>query len=153
MNGPASAREALIVEALGEVAQLLDRVEALTASMEAGHSGLANASAELSGKLNLFEARMASVTQQVQTRAIEHIVRHTNEATRLSVEVQTRAMNDAARQAFTAHVDSTLARLTVSVRHLIQVANRPWEFWLTHVATAVASALITWFVVSLLAFR
>jgi hypothetical protein len=153
MNGPTTAREALIAEALGEVALLLDRVEALTSSMEVGRMALANARAELSAGLNAFETRMESVTDQAQTRAIEHIVRRTGEATRLSIEVQTRAMSEAARQAFTAQLDSTLARLASSVQHLIQRVDRPWELWLTHVATAVASAILTWFVASLLAFR
>ena len=47
MNRPTSAREALIVEALGDVALLLDRVESLMSSMETGRLELANASAHL----------------------------------------------------------------------------------------------------------
>lgn len=48
-HGPTTALEALIAEALGEVALLLDRVEILISSMEVERLALANASAELSG--------------------------------------------------------------------------------------------------------
>jgi hypothetical protein len=153
MNRPTTAREALIVEALGDVALLLDRIDSLTSSMEAGRLALANANAELAERLKGFELAMSSVAQQAKVKAVEHIVRRTSEATRLSIEVQTRAMNEAARQAFTAQFDSTLARLTTSVQQLIQRVDRPWELWLTHIATAIASAVLTWFVASSLAFR
>ena len=151
--GPTTAREALIAEALGEVALLLDRVEALTSSMEVGRLALANAKAELADGLKAFEIAISSVTQHAKVKAIEHIVRRTGEATTLSIEVQTRAMSEAARQAFTAQFDSTLARLTASVEQLIEREGRPWELWLTHVATAVASAVLTWLVASLLVFK
>jgi hypothetical protein len=153
MNRPTSAREALIVEALGDVALLLDRVDSLTSSMEVGRLALANANAELAERLKAFELAMSSVAQQAKVKAVEHIVRRTSEATRLSIEVQTRAMSEAARQVFTAQFDSTLARLTASVQQLIQRVDRPWELWLTHVATAIAPAVLTWVVASSLAFR
>ena len=151
--GPTTAREALIAEALGEVALLLDRVEALTSSMEVGRLALANAKAELADGLKAFEIAISSVTQHAKVKAIEHIVRRTGEATTLSIEVQTRAMSEAARQAFTAQFDSTVARLTASVEQLIEREGRRWELWLTHVATAVASAVLTWLVASLLVFK
>jgi len=43
MNQPTTVREALIVEALGDVALLLDRVDSLTSSMEVGRLALAHA--------------------------------------------------------------------------------------------------------------
>lgn len=153
MNGPRTAREALIVEALGEVALLLDRVEALTTSMDAGRLALGNASAELSGRLNDFETRMASVTRQVQTRAIEHIVHRIGKATSDAVETQASAMQTAARLAFSGQVDSQVARLTKALQRASERADRPWEHWLTYVATAVASAAVTWLVFSSIALK
>ena len=148
MNGPTTAREALIVEALGEVALLIDRVEALTSSMEVGRLALSDASAQLSGRLNAFETRMASVTQQVQTRAIEHIVRRTGQAASDAIESQASAMRTAARLAFSGEVDSQVACLTRALQRASERADRPWEHWLTYVATAVASAVVTWLVAS-----
>ena len=153
MNRPTTAREALIVEALGDVAVLLDRVESLTSSMEVGRLALAKANAELGDRLNAFETGMVSITQQAKARTVEYIVRHTGEATRLSIEAQTRAMNEAARLAFAAQVGSTLARLTTSLQQLIQRVDRPWDLWLTHAATAACSAVLTWFVATSFGFK
>jgi len=153
MNGPSTAREALIVEALGEVARLVDRIEALTSSMEAKRQALADASGELGDRLKAFEAGMASISLKVQASAAEQLVRRAVKASSESIEVQTRAMSEAARQAFAAQLDSTLARLTASVQQLIHRVERPCDLWLTHLATAIASSLLTWFVASSLPFR
>jgi len=153
MNGPATAREALIVEALGDVALLLDRVESLASSMDAGRLALAKANSELGERLSAFEAGMASITQQAKARAVEHILRRTGEATRQSIELQAAAMNEAARLAFTAQVGSTLARLTTSLQQFMQRVDRPWDLWLTHAATAACSAVLTWFVATSFGFK
>ena len=153
MNRPTTAREALIAEALGEVASLLDRVETLMSSMDAGRVALAHAGAALDQRLSVFEAGMSCVTQQDKTKTVEHIVRRTDEAARQSIEVQTRSMHEAARLAFTAQLEPTLARLTNSLQRLIQRVDRPWDHWLTHAATAVSSAAITWFVAATFGIR
>jgi hypothetical protein len=153
MNGPSTAREALIVEALGDVASLLDRIESLTASMEVGRLALVNASAELDGRLRAFETGTAALTQQVQARVIEHILKRTGKATTQSIEAQSRAMSSAARLAFSAQVDSNLTRLNNFLHEFLQRVDRPWDLWLTHAATAVVSAAITWWVISSLTVR
>ena len=153
MNGPSTAREALIVEALGDVALLLDRVESLRSSMEAGRQALASANAEFADRLKAFEVAMASVTQHAKVKAVEHIARRTGEVTKISIEAQTRAMSEAARLAFSAQLGAPLARLTATVQRLIQRVDRRWELWLTHAATAVASAVLTWFVAVWPVFR
>lgn len=153
MNRPTTAREALIVEALGEVALLLDRIESLTSSMEVGRLALANASAELGDRLKAFEAGIASVSQKVQASAAEQLVRRAVKATSDSIETQTRSMNAAARLAFSEQVDSNLARLTASLQQVLQRVDRPWDLWLTHAATAAVSAAVTWWAVGAFAFR
>jgi hypothetical protein len=153
VSDPATAREALIVEALGEVALLLDRVESLTSSIEVGRLGLANASANLDSRLKTFEAGAATVAQQVQVKAIEHIIRRTGKATSDSIELQARAMSAAARLAFSTEVDSNLAHLTHSLQRVLHRVDRPWDVWLTHAATAGVSAALTWWVVSSSGFR
>ena len=153
MNRPTTAREALIAEALGEVASLLDRVETLMSSMDAGRVALAHAGAVLDQRLSAFEVGMAGVMQQAKTKTVEHIARRTDEAARQSIEVQTRSMHEAARLAFTAQLETTLARLTNSLQRLIQRADRPWDHWLTHAATAVFSAALTWFLATTFGIR
>ena len=152
MNRPTSAREALIVEALGDVALLLDRVESLMSSMETGRLELANASAHLDSRLKAFEAGTASVAQKVQVKAIEHIIRRTGKATSDSIELQARAMNTA-RLAFSAEVDSNLARFDHTLQRVLHRVDRPWDLWVTHAAVAAVSAALTWWVVSSSGFR
>ncbi len=153
MNPPSTAREALIVEALGDVALLLDRVESLRSSMDAGRLALASANAQFAERLKAFEVAMASITQHAKVKAVEHIARRTGEVSKISIEAQTRAMSEAARLAFSAQVDAALARLNASVQRLVERVDRPWELWLTHAATAVASAVLTWFVVAWPVFK
>lgn len=153
MNGPSTAREALIVEALGEVALILDRIESLTSSIEAGRLALENASAGLDHRLKAFEGGTAALAHQVQARAIDHILRRTSKATSESIEEQTRAMSSAARLAFSTQVDANLARLNQSLHQALHRADRPWDIWLTHAATAAVSAAVTWWIVSSFAIR
>lgn len=153
MNRPATAREALIVEALGDVALMLDRVESLTSSMEASRLALANTNAELGDRLKAFEAGLSSITQQAKARAVEHIIRRAADATSSAIDTQARAMNEAARLAFSTHVDSNLARLTTTLQQVLRRVDRPWDTWLTHAATAVASAALPWFVAASFGFK
>jgi hypothetical protein len=141
------------VEALGEVAVLLDRIESLTSSLEAGRLALATASARLDDRLKAFETGLASVGRQVQASAVEHIVRRSGKAMSDSIEMQAQAMNAAARLAFSAQVDSNLARLAALLQQALQRVDRPWDLWLTYAATAAASVALTWWVVSSFAVR
>ena len=147
MNGPSSAREALIAEALGEVAALLERVEAVAPALDASRLALINASTELSGQVTAFESRMAGITDNAKTQAVKHIAHRTDEIARASTEAQTRAMEEAARMMFRTEVGPALQRVALPLQHLADLAHRgarPWEHWLTHAATAAAASALTW---------
>lgn len=147
MSEPSTAREALIVEALGSMASLLDRLALTTSSMETSRISLAKASAELGDRVEKFEAGTASVAQQIQVRTIEHILKRTGKATSDSIELQARAMSAAARLAFSEQAHSELARLSAAIRQASERLDRPWDVWLTHAATAAVSAAVTGWVV------
>jgi len=68
MSNPSSAREAFIVETLGEVAGLLDRAEAVVPAMDASRLALINASTELAGQVTAFESRMAGITENAKVQ-------------------------------------------------------------------------------------
>ena len=121
--------------------------------MEVGRLELANAGARLDSRLRAFELGTASVAQQVQVKAIEHIIRRTGKATSDSIELQARAINAAARLAFSAEADSNLARLDHTLQRVLHRVDRPWDLWVTHAATAAVSAALTWWVVSSSGFR
>jgi len=146
MNRTTTAREALIAEALGDVALLLDRVDGLTSSMEAGRLALAQASSDLAERVRLFDTDIASITQRAQVRAVEYIVRRSAETARVSNESQTRAMGDAVRHAVAAEVHPALQRLGATLQLLVQRLEHPRDCWLTHAATATVSASLAWLV-------
>jgi ABC-type transporter Mla subunit MlaD len=147
MNSTSSAREALIAEALGEMAELLDRVEAVAPALDASRFALINASTELAGQVTAFESRMAGVTENAKTQAVKHIAGRTDELARGTLDAQKQAMEEAARMLFRSEVGPALQRVAAPLQHLADLAHRgarPWEHWLTHAATAAVSSALTW---------
>ena len=147
MSGLSTAREAFIVETLGEVAALVDRVEAVAPALEASRLALINASAELAGEVTAFESRMAGITENAKVLAVKHIARRTDEMARVTLDTQTRAMEEAARMLFRTEVSPALQRVVMPLQHLADLAHRgarPWELWLTHAATAAVASVLTW---------
>lgn len=147
MNGTSSAREALIAETLGEMAALLDRVEAVVPALDASRMALINASTELAGQVAAFESRMAGITEHAKLQAVKHIARRTEGITRVSAQAQTWAMEEAARMLFRTEVGPALQRVAMPLQHLADLAHRgarPWQHWLTHGATAVVASGLTW---------
>jgi len=147
MSGPSSAREALLFEALGEVAILLERVETVAPAMDASRLALISASTELTHRVGVFESRMAALTDNAQVQAIKHIARRIDELAHRSLDAQTQAMEDAARTIFRAEVGPALQRTALPLQQLAALAQdsmRPWNRWLTHVATAVLTSALSW---------
>jgi len=144
MTHPTTAREALIVEALGEAAKLIRQMEALTPALNESHQALVDAHAQLANQLAAFERHVAALTEKAKVQAVKHILARTDEAARRSIELQGRAMADAARVAFGAELGATLQRLQSSIQPLIERPGRRWERWLTHAAAAATASAATW---------
>ena len=147
MNGTSSAREALLAEALGEMAALLDRLEAVAPALDVSRQALINAGTELASQVTAFESRMAGITENAKMQAVKHIARRTDEITRVAAEAQTRAMEEAARMLFRTEVGPALQRVAMPLQHLADLAHpgaHPWQQWLTHAATAAAASAVTW---------
>ena len=144
MTRPNTMREALIVEAIGEVAALVDRVEAVAPSMDAARQALVQAGVELVGQVVAFESRMTAITENAKVEAVKHVARRTDELARRSVDAQTRAMEGAAQALFRAEVGPALQRIVIPLQHLAARGARPWECWLTHAATAALASAVTW---------
>lgn len=144
MTDPATAREALIVEAIGEVAKLIRKVEALVPSVDETCQALQQAHTNLRDELAGFESRMAAITENAKTQTVKHLAARADEAARRSIDQQSRAMADAARVAFGAELGATMQRLQATLRPLIERPERRWERWLTHAAAAAAASAMTW---------
>lgn len=140
MNEPMGAREALLIEAIGEMVNLIDSMDRLTPELRAASGELGRASEGLRGSLAAFETQVLALCEKAKVQAVKHILARTDEAARLSIEQQSRAMADAARVAFGADLGATLQRLQA-------LQTRPvhrWEPWLTHAAAAATASAATW---------
>jgi hypothetical protein len=153
VDRPGTAREALIAEAIGDLARLLDRVEALQPAMLEASRALVGAQARLADQLDAIEDRMGAITDRVKVQAVKHILVRTDEAARRSVDTQTRAMAEAAQTLFKVEVEPALQGLAMPLQRLVQKVDRPWEQWLTHAATAGVASVATWALAAYLGSR
>lgn len=143
MNHPSTAREALIVETIGDVARLLDRVEALVPALDTSQQALADAGSGLVRQLEALKGEMATITQTARTEVVRHVVQRIDEAARRAGEAQVRVMADAARALLDHEVERALQRVLVETRS--KARREPaWTPWLTHAATAAVAAAATW---------
>jgi hypothetical protein len=143
MSHPGTAREALFVETLGELAALIERVEALTPAVTSACDALVQAQTGLRAELAGVEPRFATLAESAKAQTIKHIAARTDEAARRSIELQSRAMADAARVAFGAELGATVQRLHTLMQPLIEAHRRRGLGWLTHAVVAAAAATIT----------
>jgi len=144
MKPPTTAREALIVEALGEAATLIRQVEALAPRLDESRQALADAHSGLADQLATFEAQVAGLTEKAKVQTVKHILVRTDEAARKSIDLQSRTMAEAARVAFDAELGPALQRVQSVLRQLIERPSSHWEQWLTHLAAAAMAAAATW---------
>ena len=144
MKPPSTTREALILEALGDADKLIRQVEALAPRLDESRQALADAYSGLANQLTAFEAQVLALSEKAKVQTVKHILARTDEAARRSVDLQARAMADAARVAFGAQLGATLQRLESVVPPLIERRERPWEVWLTHAAVAASASAATW---------
>lgn len=140
MTQPSTTREALIVEALDEAAKLIRQVEVLAPALDESRQALADAHSALAVQLAAFEREVASLTEKAKVQAVKHILARSDEAAKRSIELQSRAMADAARVAFGSDLGAALQRL----QSLHERPGRRWEPWLTHAAAAATASAATW---------
>jgi hypothetical protein len=143
VNDIITAKEALLVEAIGDFVTLMQRIETLQLAMDESHQALASANDGLRDQLAAFEGRMNAVTETARTKAVRHLVAHVDNATRRSIELQSRAMSEAARVAFGAEFSATMQRLQSALQWLLEQRARRWERWLTHALAAGAGSAVS----------
>lgn len=147
MNDLVTAREELMAVAIGQLGELLDRMDTLAPKLDASQLALTLVSSELAEQIAAYETRMADITENAKLQAVKHIARRADEMARGTVEAQTQAMEEAARVVFRNEVGPALQRVTLPLQEVAALAHRgsrPWEWWLLHAATAVLSSAISW---------
>lgn len=144
MNDPVSAREALLIEAIGEAAHLIESIRELTELVQQVGREFSHADTGLRDSLTTFESRVAAVTEYAKKQTSRYIAVQTDEATRRSIDQQSRAMADAARVAFGAQLGALMQRLQAMLQSQIESRRSRWVTGLTYLATAAASSAATW---------
>lgn len=123
---------------------LKSQVEALAPALDQSRQALADAHSGLAGQLAAFEAQVTTLTERAKVQAVKHVLTRTDEASRRSVELQARAMADAARVALGAELGATLQRLQSAAQPRAESPRRRWDLWLTHAAAATTASAVTW---------
>ncbi|MGM9484877.1 hypothetical protein ACS5PN_27035 [Roseateles sp. NT4] len=130
-------REALIAEALGDMAALLSRLETVKPIVEAACHDLTMAAETLGDRAARAEERVAAVADGAAVRAVKHVARRADELIKRASEDETRAMQAAAREIFKRELGQALQRSLASTK------RRSFVWW-THVATAVVVGSLAW---------
>lgn len=147
MSDLVTAREELMAVAIGQLGELLDRMDSLAPNLDASRMELLSTSSELAEKVEAYSKRMDEITENAKLQAVKHIARRADEMARGTVDTQTRAMEEAARSVFRNEVGPALQRVTLPLQDVAALARkgaRPWEGWLLHAATAVFASAISW---------
>lgn len=138
MMPPTSAREALIAEALGDIAMLLARVDAVTPALHTACDAVDEASARMEARASQMDDKVRILTEVATEVAVKHIARRTEDRARSVAELQTRAMEAAARELFQRELTPALQRLS----RITSQANISARWW-TCVGIAAASSSAT----------
>ena len=143
MNRSTTAREALIVEVIGDVDKLIKRVEALTPAMNASERKLSAAAEQLGGCLEPLQAQLREDIIRNQNAAVNHVRRLNGEIAAHSTQDQILAMRAAARRIIEEDVKPELRDLASTLRVLIERTRRPqWETWATYAATGTLPTIL-----------
>ncbi|RQO59365.1 hypothetical protein DBR47_12015 [Paucibacter sp. KBW04] len=159
MNPPSTAREALIVEMIGDMAALADRVEALIPELEKSRKSMADVNKKVCAEVKAIESRMDAIMGQVRIEISKDLTRQTSEAARKAIAIQNQAIEEAARTALGVEIRPTLQELLTPLRQLAyqvhehQLLKQQWLRWLRHVATASTASALTWVAAAVLWLR
>lgn len=151
MNPPDTAREAFFIEALGDMAELIARIEACAPALEASQRQLLRACNQLAHQTTDLESRTAVVVEGIKVVAPKYVTQRVHEASRAAADAQVRAMEAAAQTLFRTEIGPALDRmarpLQLLINELLQRCGTWWESALTHAAAAAVASTVTWWLV------
>ena len=151
MGRPSDTREVLIAEALGDFVQLLNRIEAVTPTLENSCSRLELTAGRLLGNIEPFQKRIVANAVETQDRTLGTVIKQANLAIQNSVDAEIRAMQESARKIFNDEVVPPLQRIAGQLREANLREQPSWKDWLTHAAAAVSAASCTFMLMTYLA--
>ena len=156
MNRPTTAKEALIAEALGDMAGLIDRLEKLAPVMSTAHQELVQGSHALVSEVSMFEFRMSDISQKAVELGLKQIEQKASGVCAQTLNSQILAMQSAAREMFNKEFHPVVSRTVTQLEYLARLAQPDQNRWLpclTHGASFVTGAALTWLTVMMIWVR
>lgn len=136
MSDPTTNREALIAELVGDIANLLNKVDTLGPALNNACAEIVAATAGLQDQAAKTKLNITTMTEAAKVAVVQHIARQADQITRSSVEQRTRAAEAAVCEVLRAELRAAMHRLELA-------ASIKAGRWWTHVATAAAASLAT----------
>lgn len=144
MTRLSSTREALLAEAIGELGALLDRVEAVGATLQAAGDAAAAASDRMAAQAVEADRRIGALIQGTKAHTAKHIAAQAALAMQEAREVEVTNMTTAAQALFQVELASALRRAAqAQVRRDRSWLTRVRMLW-THLAAGGIASLATW---------
>jgi hypothetical protein len=132
MNQPTTAKEALLAEALGEMASLIERVEAVVPHVDESRKALILTGEVLSRKIANIEPEMKEFTGRAKQVTAKFIDSYLAEVTTKARETQTKAMQEAGHELFRKEFDPLVHRVVAHLQQLAQKQSTTWSALVTH---------------------
>jgi hypothetical protein len=120
MNRPSTAKEALLAEALGEMASLVERVETLAPELEASRQALVLSHKELVNEVATFRTQMTQVIGFAKVQTAKQIGQFADEAAKRLIAIQTESMKSAGRELFRAEIDPVVRQVVQQLQELAE---------------------------------
>ena len=133
----------MVAELIGDLATLLDRADTLTPTIDKSRLKMTAAAHELATEVNSFKAQMLALTEHTRRASVQNILNSTNAAAAKLLEAQTDALSASARTIVEKEVGPQLRQLASNLKQLVDRTSQPWDAWLAHAATAMASAMFS----------
>jgi hypothetical protein len=138
-----NVREALIAEALGDIAVLLERLQAVGPALTSTSEAVMSAADLLATRSADAESRLTAFTQHAVTHLSKHLAHRAEELARAAVEVEAKALQATGRKLIQEELGPSVQRL---VRALNESAHRRlhWRSVAVGATTALVASSVAW---------
>jgi len=143
MNRPTTAKEALIAEALGDMAALIERLETLAPELQASRQALVLSHKELVNEVAIFKAQMTEVIGFAKVQTARHIGQSADDATKKLIATQTESMQSAGRELFRAEIHPIARQVSQQLQALAERQSRHVATIWTYAGAAIGGAALS----------
>lgn len=155
MSSSGTAREALLAEALGDIAKLMDRLDATVPALEQARQDLVRSNKDLAQEVAFFKTQLTQAIGVAKVESVNYINARADEVTRKLIAIQIRSMQAAGRELFRAEFEPAVKRVVEQLNRLHQLHElermraekaQHWERWLAHAAAFNLGVMVamTW---------